>query len=137
MDELLLPEVDEVGPDELSISEVSRRTGVSVEALRYYEREGLMLRPPGRDAGRRRRYDGRDLAWIQGLVMLRETGMGIADVRRLADVSRSAGTLGERLVLLEEHRDRVVAELDRTRRHLAAIDRKIAAYREAVAGGES
>jgi DNA-binding transcriptional MerR regulator len=137
MDELLLPEVTDVGPDGLSISQVSRETGVSVEALRYYERAGLMLRPPARDASRRRRYDARDLAWVAGLVMLRETGMSIADVRAVAEVSRRPGTEGERLALLEAHRDRVVAELERTRRHLAAIERKIAAYREVAAGGES
>ncbi|WP_427846475.1 MerR family transcriptional regulator [Cryobacterium arcticum] len=89
-----------------------------------------------RDGGGRRRYRANDLAWITGLVMLRETGMSIADIRVIADVSRRDGTEAERLALFEEHRLRVVEQLERTTRHLAAIDRKIAAYRQVVVEGE-
>ena len=64
--------------------------------------------------------------------MLRETGMAIADIRVIADVSRRPGTERERLALFEQHRRHVVEQLERTRRHLAAIDAKIAAYRAAA-----
>ena len=133
MSELLLPSVDaDVPPEGLSISEVSALTGLSIETLRYYEREGLLLRPTPRDPGRRRRYDDRDVAWVAGLVMLRETGMGIADLRVIADLSRREGTEAQRLAFFEEHRDRVRAQIRRTRQHLAAIEQKITAYREVV-----
>lgn len=133
MSELLLPVVDvDVPAEGLSISEVSAATGLSIEALRYYERENLLLRPTPRDPGRRRRYDQRDVAWVAGLVMLRETGMGIADLRVIAELSRQEGTEAERLAFFEEHRDRVKAQIRRTRQHLAAIEKKIATYREVV-----
>ncbi|WP_062437028.1 MerR family transcriptional regulator [Herbidospora daliensis] len=132
MSEVLLPEVTvEVPPEGLSITEVSRATGIGVEALRYYEREGLLLDPTPRDAGGRRRYREGDLAWIGGLVMLRETGMSIADIRLMADLCRREGTERERLELLTRHRERVLAELRRTQRHLHAIEAKITSY-EAV-----
>ena len=134
MDQLLLPTVDVVVPAEgLGIGAAAAATGMSVEALRYYEREGLLLDPTPRNGGGRRRYGPHDLAWIAGLVMLRETGMSIADIRVMAEISRREGTEAERLVALEHHRDRVVAELERTTRHLAAIEKKIAAYRAYVA----
>jgi len=137
MAELLLPSTDIDVPDEgISIGEASRLTGVGIEALRYYERAGLLLDAAPRNGGNQRRYRTDDLAWIAGLVMLRETGMSIADIRVVADVSRRAGTEAERLRLFEEHRVRVVEQLERTTRHLAAIDTKIAAYRRAVAEGE-
>ena len=133
MTDVALPEIGADVPAEgVSIGEAARLTGVGIEALRYYEREGLMLDPTPRDGGGRRRYHERDLAWIAGLVMLRETGMAIADIRVIADVSRRPGTEGERLHLFEQHRMRVVEQLERTRRHLAAIDAKIAAYRAAA-----
>lgn len=51
---LLLPDVpDEVPPGGLSIGETAALTGVGVETLRYYEREGLLLDPAPRDARRR------------------------------------------------------------------------------------
>jgi DNA-binding transcriptional MerR regulator len=134
---LLLPDVDvDVPAGGLSIGAAAAETGLSVEALRYYEREGLLLDPTPRNPGGRRRYRARDLAWIAGLVMLRETGMSIADIRVMAELSRRPGTEAERLVQLERHRERVLEELARTRRHLTAIETKIAAYREVAAGGD-
>jgi DNA-binding transcriptional MerR regulator len=128
-----LPTLDvAVPPDGLSIGEVAHATGLSIDTLRYYERAGLMLDPTPRDPGGRRRYTAHDLDWIAGLIMLRETGMSIADVRRMAELSRRAGTEAERLVVLEGHRALVLAELARTRAHLAALEKKIAAYRAVV-----
>jgi DNA-binding transcriptional MerR regulator len=66
--------------------------------------------------------------------MLRETGMSIADIRVIAELSRTPGTEAERLVLFRAHRERVLEEIARTQRHLAAIDTKIAAYEAAVEG---
>ena len=40
----------------LSIGELSRRTGVNIETIRYYERIGLLPAPP-RSQGRHRLYD--------------------------------------------------------------------------------
>ncbi|MFC8360299.1 MerR family transcriptional regulator [Streptomyces griseorubiginosus] len=135
MPDPLLPEVDiDVPPDGLPIGKVAEAIGVGVEALRYYEREGLMLSATPRDAGGRRRYGERDLAWISGLVMLRETGMPISDIRVIADLSRREGTERERLEFFEAHRARVVEHLEKTQRHLAAIDQKIKSYRTALAG---
>ncbi|MFC9605417.1 MerR family transcriptional regulator [Streptomyces niveus] len=127
---LLLPDVpDEIPPGGLSIGETAALTGLGVETLRYYEREGLLLDPAPRDAGGRRRYRRNDIAWISGLIMLRETGMPIADIRVMADLSRRSGTEAERLEFLERHRERVIEEMERTKRHLSAIDKKIDAYR--------
>ncbi len=126
-----------VPPEGLSIGDAARAVGLSVDTLRYYEKEGLLLDPAPRDGGGRRRYGRHDLAWLAGLVMLRETGMSIADVRVMAELSRRAGTEAERLVVLERHRERVVAEMERTRRHLAALDAKIATYRAATGASDA
>ncbi|GAA2244690.1 MerR family transcriptional regulator [Herbiconiux moechotypicola] len=138
MSEVPLPSLEvDVPPEGLSIGETARATGLSVDTLRYYERAGLLLDPAPRDGGGRRRYGSADLAWIAGLVMLRETGMGIGDVRRMAELSRTAGTEASRLAVLEQHRERVLADLARTRAHLAALDAKISSYRHAVAEKEN
>ena len=48
---------------EISIGELSRRTGVKVPTIRYYESVALMP-PPLRSEGKQRRYGGanRDMA---------------------------------------------------------------------------
>ncbi|MFF3751849.1 MerR family transcriptional regulator [Streptomyces sp. NPDC002018] len=136
MDELLLPEVTaEVPAEGLGIGDAAVACGLSVDTLRYYERAGLTLQPTPRSASGRRRYGPHDLAWLAGLVMLRETGMPISGIRRYAELARREGTNAERLRLLEQHRDEVVARMEQTRKHLAAIDRKIASYRATAAPG--
>lgn len=128
-----LPRLNVAVPqDGLSIGAVAQATGLSIDTLRYYEKAGLLLDPAPRDPGGRRRYGRDDLDWLAGLIMLRETGMSIADVRRMAQLSRIAGTEAERLDVLEEHRLRVLTELERTQAHLLALEKKIAAYRDVL-----
>jgi DNA-binding transcriptional MerR regulator len=88
---------------------------------------------PPRSSSGQRRYRGRDLAWLTGLVMLRGTGMSIAEIREVVALARQDGTEGEMLAVFEQHRQRVMDQLAQTQRYLAAIDKKIAAYRAAAA----
>lgn len=133
----LTPQLDADVPDEgLSIGEAAAAVGLSVQTLRYYEREGLLLDPTARRSNGHRRFYRNDLDWLAGLVMLRATGMRIADIREVAALSRTAGTEKQRLEALELHREAVVAQLKRTQEHLAALDTKIAAYRGYVASEE-
>jgi len=52
---------------ELTIQEVAKRTGLSIDTLRYYERIGL-LEPVRRDQSGYRRYSQQDLDWIGLLI---------------------------------------------------------------------
>jgi DNA-binding transcriptional MerR regulator len=123
--------------DELTISEVAERTGLTRHTLRYYERDGLML-DVGRAGSGHRRYSENDLEWIELITKLRATGMPIRDVRRYAELVRSGdGNEGERLALLRAHRERVRAQLDTITAHLDAIDMKIGYYAGAISACES
>ena len=125
----------------LTIAEAAERLGLSTDALRYYEKDGLLLHPVGRSASGHRRYGPDDLRWIELLTRLRATGMAIRDVRRYADLVRAgAGNEDARLALLQEHRGRVLARLAQVQDHLGAIDHKIGIYTEALerrAGGRA
>ncbi|WP_308798185.1 MerR family transcriptional regulator [Agromyces silvae] len=133
----LVPQLDaDVPADGLTIGEAAAVVGLSVETLRYYEREGLLLDPAARRSNGHRRFRRADLDWLAGLVMLRETGMPIARIREIAAISRTPGSERERLEVLQTHRDAVVARLEQTRRHLVALDTKIAAYRAYVGDEE-
>jgi DNA-binding transcriptional MerR regulator len=114
----------------LTIADAARVSGLSPHALRYYERAGL-LQPIDRNASGHRRYREEDLDRIRFLMKLRGTGMPIRDVRRYAELmGRGESTNAERLALLEEHRDRVLARLEETARNLDQIDWKINFSRE-------
>lgn len=114
-----------------SISEAAQELGLTAHTLRYYEREGLMLTPVDRVSSDRRRYTEGDLAWLGFLRKLRSTAMPIATVRRYVELARAGdGTSAERLALLREHRETVLARRAELDDALGAIDIKIDLYSE-------
>jgi DNA-binding transcriptional MerR regulator len=115
----------------LSISQAADRTGLSTHTLRYYEREGLMIGSVDRASSSHRRYTDTDLVWVDFLTKLRSTAMPISKVREYVDLVRLGdGSTQARLALLVAHRETVLAQLAEMTQSLAAIDHKIALYRE-------
>ena len=113
----------------VTIAEASGQLGLSADTLRYYEKDGLLLRPVPRSSSGHRQYDEPDLRWIKLVTCLRATGMPIRDVRRYAALVREGdGNEQERLALLHAHRESVLRELAEVTAHLGAIDHKIGIY---------
>jgi DNA-binding transcriptional MerR regulator len=113
----------------LSIAEAAEQTGLTADTLRYYERDGLMLRSVPRATSGHRQYADDDIDWIRLITKLRSTGMPIRDVRRYTDLVRAGqGNEQERLDLLRAHRQVVLARLAEVQEHLGAIDFKIDLY---------
>ena len=111
-----------------TIEQVSAETGLTPHTLRYYERIGL-LEPVPRAVSGHRRYTEDDLGWVRFVVMLRQTGMSIADSLQFMSLTRAGDhTIPERVRVLRAHRDDLVAQLAVLQRHLAAINRKIDIY---------
>ncbi|MER7010827.1 MerR family transcriptional regulator [Saccharopolyspora sp. NPDC000359] len=124
--------------ESLSIGDVAERTGLSVHALRFYEREGLLVGPVHRTAGGRRRYTASDVDWLQICVKLRESGMPLADLKRFADlVRRGPGNEAERLRLLDDHRQRVEAQIEALEDCRSLIAWKVGVYAEHLARGSA
>lgn len=80
----------------LTIAEAATRAGVSVHALRYYERAGL-LTPIERNVSGHRRFTPDDVEWIVVCTRLRATGMPIRRIRAYAELVREgAGNEADR-----------------------------------------
>jgi DNA-binding transcriptional MerR regulator len=117
----------------LSIGEVAERTGLSVHTLRFYEREGILANPVRRDPGGRRVYHEDDVDWLTVCVILRGSGMPLPTIRRYTELVRAGGgTVAERLVLLREHRERVLDQMDELRKCLDLVNFKIGVYEDAL-----
>ncbi|TMR19438.1 MerR family transcriptional regulator [Nonomuraea turkmeniaca] len=123
-----------VEDETLPIAEVARRTGLSADTLRYYEKAGL-IDSVRRTAGGVRRYAAGDMDWLAFLLRLRDTGMSIADMQRFAEQRREGdASVAERLALLREHRDCVDRRIRSLRENNRALDNKIAHYEELLEG---
>jgi len=120
-------------PD-LSIGEVADRTGLSVHALRFYEREGILVDPVRRAAGGRRLYGEDDVEWLRLCILLRASGMPLPVIRRYTDLVRQGdGNEEERLALLRQHQEQVVSQIDELNRCLDVIKYKVARYEDHLA----
>lgn len=64
------------------IGELSKRSGVNIETVRYYER-AKMLAPPPRTASGRRIYDSTDLRILVFIRRSRELGFSLDQIRAL------------------------------------------------------
>ena len=122
---------------ELSIGDVAEQTGLSVHALRYYEREGLMLSQYiSRGAGGHRRYTPTDVKWLVLCNKLRASGMPLAQIRRYAELVREGpGNEQERLDLLQEQQARVQRQLAELTECHRIITRKVGIYQQHLADG--
>ena len=122
----------------LGIGQAAQRTGLSVHALRFYEREGLLASPVRRGPDGRRAYGDDDLEWLELCVKLRSSGMPLAAIRRYAELVRQgAGNEPERLVLMRQHLERVTAQIAALDACLEVIAVKVKLYEESLATDHS
>jgi MerR family copper efflux transcriptional regulator len=119
----------------LKIGDVAKLAELSIDAVRYYEREGLLGRVR-RSAAGQREYDAetvRRLAFVRRATAL---GFSLAEVKSLLGLRVSAGKscerVRERALGKVEDIDRRIAELTSMRE---ALHRVIAKCQEACAPG--
>jgi len=111
-----------------SPAETARRSGFSLDTLRYYEKIGL-LSGVGRTSGGRRVFTDDDLSWLDLFRCLRDTGMPIAQMRRYAELARAgAQTTRERQELLERHAEMVDEQMQLLQRQYDHLREKIRYY---------
>jgi MerR family mercuric resistance operon transcriptional regulator len=97
----------------ISIGELSRRTGVNIETIRYYERINMMPHPPRTASGRRvyGQTESRTLGFIR---RARELGFTLDEIRALLALAAEGG------------HQACVEVRDLAARHLADVRTKIA-----------
>ncbi|MFI8487405.1 MerR family transcriptional regulator [Streptomyces rubrogriseus] len=103
------------------------RTGVSIDTLRYYEREGL-IGPIGRSAGGRRQYTEDDVFWIGLVTCFREAGLGIAALREFVAILRADHSPQDRVAFLRERRAALEERVVALRQAMTVLDEKIVYY---------
>jgi DNA-binding transcriptional MerR regulator len=120
----------------LTIGQVAQRTGLSVHALRFYEREGLLASPVQRTPDGHRAYSELDLEWLDLCVKFRSSGMPLAAIRRYTELVRQGtGNEAERLTILRQHQQRVTAQIAGLTGCLETIAFKVKLYEESLATG--
>jgi MerR family copper efflux transcriptional regulator len=65
----------------LTVGELAQRFGLATHVLRHWESMGLLA--PGRDGGGQRRYGDADLVRVALILMGKEAGFGLRELRTL------------------------------------------------------
>jgi MerR family transcriptional regulator, copper efflux regulator len=109
--------------DDLTIGELARQAGVTPEAVRYYERVGV-LEPARRNEQGHRRYGARVLEELRLLRSAQTLGFSLAEVGRMLALTRQDPVPCQSMCALVEKQ---VAELDERIDHLRAARERLAA----------
>lgn len=108
-------------PRDHSIGTLSKRSGVHIETIRYYEKIGL-LPPPPRTQGGHRLYGEALIKRLNFIRRSRELGFALAEIRTLLNLVDGGYTCGEVRETAERHLDairRKIADLRRMEETLA------------------
>jgi DNA-binding transcriptional MerR regulator len=111
--------------DTYRIGEIAQRAGVSVPAVRYYERVGLLVKAM-RSVSGNRRYPAEAVERIRFVKQAQANGLTLAEIRELIALKNRGGTrrcrqvqqlLAAKIAQLDEQR----AQLDDFRRTLQSL----------------
>ena len=113
-----------------TIQDVSKKTGLSAHTLRYYEKEGLITQVE-RSSGGFRQYTEEDLEALGLICCLKNTGMSLQEITRFVTLTHEGDqTLKERVELLREHRESVIARMAEMQRYLDKVTWKLNFFTE-------
>jgi Cd(II)/Pb(II)-responsive transcriptional regulator len=122
----------------IKIGELAKRTGATVETIRYYEKEGL-LPAPSRSEGNYRLYREEHIERLQFVLHCRTLDMTLDEVRTLLqywdDPDKDCGNVN---TLLDEHIHAVeirMQELTQLKQHLIILRQKCVSRAPAVSCG--
>ena len=115
----------------LTIGDLGKATSTKVETIRYYERIGLLPKPP-RTGGNYRAYGADELGRLSFIRRARDLGFSLDQVRELLSLSddrdRDCGTVD---ALARDH----LVEIERKIADLRALHRELSARIESCEGG--
>lgn len=108
----------------LSIGDLSRRTGVKIPTIRFYEQKGLMPEPE-RTPGNQRRYDRAAQDRLDFIRHARDLGLPLDDVSALISLEGARGTaldrahaIAKKQRLALRHRIRQLQNLEKQLAHI-------------------
>lgn len=95
----------------MTIGELAKKSGVSVDTLRYYERIGVLPRAPRRGSGIRD-YGEDFISWLELVGVLKSSGLSLEAIVEYMDLAREgSGTVRERRAIIESSRALLEAKI--------------------------
>lgn len=116
----------------MMITDVSKKYGISVDTLRYYERIGL-IPPVNRNESGYRDYTEEDCEWVYFAVAMRSAGISVEALIEYVDLfQKGINTIDARKKILLEQRELLAERIGDMQKVLERLDCKIDGYEERI-----
>lgn len=104
-----------------TIGKASEQSGVNIETIRYYEREGIVPKP-GRSAGGRRLYSSDEIATLRFVRRCRDLGFPISIIQTFLSLTvQNDRSCGEVKTMAENHLGEINAKIENLERLREAL----------------
>ena len=114
----------------MTIKEASKRTGISIDNLRYYERIGLTPKVPRTESGIRE-YDEISIGWIEFAMKFKKSGVTLEAIREYVQLAlKGESTKEARREILLETKVGLEKKLHDIQETMKIINYKIDTYEE-------
>ena len=118
-----------------SIGEVSKKTGLTVPTLRYYDKEGLIPNVNRNENGLRD-FSDTDLGTIHIVTCIKGAGASLKEIKQYMDMCQFGdSTLLDRKMFFIEKKKDIEEQMRRLNEILATIEHKIQYYEIAIEAG--
>ncbi|EAD5843053.1 MerR family transcriptional regulator [Listeria innocua] len=105
------------------IKDFAIKTGLSIDTLRYYEEEELLI--PARNEKNYRVYTEEDYCWVQLLLKMKQTGMTITNIKNFAALQKQGDmTLPNRIEILDNHMENLYEQQKDLAETISFVDKK-------------
>ena len=123
-------DVEGLQVDTLSIGQLADQSGIHLETIRYYEREGLMPAPPRKSSGHRA-YPKNAARRLRFIKRAQELGFSLAEIRELLALKVDPDQLCTDVVRQVEGK---IIDIDARIEHLQAMKRVLGQLKHSCSG---
>jgi len=114
----------------MTIKEASKKTGISIDNLRYYERIGLIPEVPRTESGIRD-YDEMSISWIEFAMKFKKAGVSLEAIREYIQLAlQGDSTKAARREILLETKAGLEKKLHDIQETMDVINYKVDTYEQ-------
>jgi DNA-binding transcriptional MerR regulator len=138
----------------LQIGKAAKQTGLSIDAIRFYQKSGL-LKPPARTAGGYRLFTKTEITQLEFIARAQDLGFSLAEIKELVSlrsengracpevrglIHRKLGNVREKIAALKQLESELARGLrlcDRALKRRTAMERGCPVIEEIATGGRN
>lgn len=118
-----------------SIQDISKKTGLTISTLRYYDKEGLFPNLERKESNYRV-FTELELETLKIIACFKKAGLSISEIRKYMELIKKGDvTLKERLDIMVHQKEALEKQKKEIEESIACVEWKISYYEQALQDG--